>query len=119
VKIGVAMDVKLTFNARQQFDKGGRLAAAIDKAQLILAADTLPKDAAKLSREDALEEGLLDEEDQEDDEDEDDADDEEDKDEVEADDSGDNIWVIAVGETNVYFSQPTTDQPARMIIRAI
>ncbi len=114
------MDVKLTFNARQQFDKGGRLAAAIEKAQTLLASDAVPKDATKLSREDALEEGLLDEEDQEDDEDEDDDDDDDDDDdEKEADDSGDNIWVIAVGATNVYFAQPTDGQPARMILRAV
>lgn len=110
------MDVQLSFGARQQLDKGGRLGGAIDKAQVLLAADTLPKEVTKLSREEALEEGLLDEEDQEDDDDEDDADD--DGEDEEADD-GNNIWVIAVGETKVYFAQPTPDLEARLIIRAV
>jgi len=113
VKLVADMDVKLTFNARQQFDKGGRLAAAIEKASTLLAADALPKEAAKVSREDAIEEGLIDEEDQEDD------DDEEEDDEDDDDDGGDNIWVLAVGETNIYFTQPTDDVPARMILRAV
>ena len=112
------MDVQLSFGARQQFDKGGRLGAAIDKAKVLLAAETLPKDATKLSREEALEEGLLDEEDQEDDDDEDEDDDVEDDDDEEKDD-GNNIWVIAIGETNVYFAQPTPDFAARLIIRAV
>lgn len=76
------MEVQLSFGARQQVDKGGRLGSAIDKASVLLAAETLPKDVTKLSREEALEEGLLDEEDQEDDDDEDDdADEDEDEDE--------------------------------------
>lgn len=111
------MDVQLSFGARQQFDKGGRLGAAIDKAKVLLAAETVPKDATKLSREEAREEGLLDEEDQEDDDDEDDTASDDDDDE-EADD-GNNIWVIAIGETNVYFAQPTPDLKARLIIRAV
>ncbi|MBA3456788.1 MAG: hypothetical protein H0T42_27110 [Deltaproteobacteria bacterium] len=109
------MEVQLSFGARQQFDKGGRLGAAIDKAQVLLAVETLPKEVTKLSREEALEEGLLDEEDQEDDDDEDDEDD----DEGEESDDGNNIWVISVGETNVYFAQPTPDLRARLIIRAV
>jgi len=114
------MDVKLSFGARQQFDKGGRLAAAIEKATALLAADALPKEAAKLSREDALEEGLLDEEDQEDDDDEEEEEDDDDDDDDDAEpDDGNNIWVIAVGETNVYFAQPTDDNPARLILRAV
>lgn len=110
------MDVKLTFNARQQFDKGGRLAAAIEKASTILAAEALPKEVAKVSREDAIEEGLIDEEDQED---EDEDDDEPYDDDDEDDDGGDNIYVLPVGATNVYFNQPTDDVPARMILRAV
>jgi len=113
------MDVKLSFGARQQFDKGGRLAAAIEKATALLAADALPKEAAKLSREDALEEGLLDEEDQEDDDDEEEEEDDDDDDDDAEPDDGNNIWVIAVGETNVYFAQPTDDNPARLILRAV
>ena len=110
------MDVQLSFGARQQFDKGGRLGGAIDKATVLLAADALPKEVTKLSREEALEEGLLDEEDQEDD-------DEEETESVEETDEepddGNNIWVIAVGETKVYFAQPTDDNPARLILRAV
>ena len=111
------MDVQLSFGARQQFDKGGPLGAAIKEASTLLAADTLPKGAAKLSREEALEEGLLDEEDQEDD-DEEEEDDAPDAGEEPPDD-GNNIWVIAVAGRNVYFAQPTDDQPARLILRAV
>jgi hypothetical protein len=113
------MEVKLSFGSRQQVDKGGRLGSAIEKAAVLLAAETLPKEVTKLSREEALEEGLLDEEDQEDDDDEDDADVDEDEDEDAEPDDGSNIWVIAIGETNVYFAQPTPDLKARLIIRAV
>jgi hypothetical protein len=114
------MEVKLSFGSRQQVDKGGRLGSAIEKAAVLLAVESLPKEVTKLSREEALEEGLLDEEDQEDDDDEDDADaDDDDEDEDEEADDGSNIWVIAIGETNVYFAQPTPDLKARLIIRAV
>ena len=114
------MDVQLSFGARQQFDKGGPLGAAIKEASTLLAADTLPKGAVKLSREEALEEGLLDEEDQEDNEEEDEEKEKEsDADEEETPDDGNNIWVIAVSGRNVYFAQPTDDQPARLILRAV
>jgi hypothetical protein len=113
------MEVQLTFNARQQLDKGGPLSIAIKQASTLLEADALPKGVAKLTKEEAIEEGLLDEEELEDDEEEeDDDDDDEDDDEEEADNSG--IWVLPVGNTNVYFSQPEEDgTKTRLILRAV
>ena len=117
--MAIAMDVQLGFGARQQFDKGGPLGAAIKEASTLLAAETLPKGAVKLSREEALEEGILDEEDQEDDDEEETESEAEVEDDAVEPDDGNNIWVIAVGGRNVYFAQPTDDQPARLILRAV
>ena len=113
------MDVQLTFNARQQFDKGGPLSAALKQATTLLEADALPPGASRLTKEEAIDEGLLDEEEVEEVE-EAEEDDDDDDDDDDADDSGEiNVWVISIGNTSVYFSQPDEDQPKRLILRAV